>query len=64
MSKTYLLRVTLSLKNLRAEKPGTRVAKIVIVSPVLGLRPGAGWLCCKKLLSRNSHQLLTATFPI
>ena len=64
MPETYLPRVTLSLKDIPAEKPGKRVAEIVIASPVLGLRPGAGWLCCKKLLSRNSHQLLTVTFHI
>ncbi len=55
----------MSLKDLRAEKSGTRVAEIVIASPVLGLRPGAGWSCCKKLLSRNSPQLLIVlTFPV
>lgn len=35
----YLLGATLSLNDLPAEKPGTRVAEIVIASPVLGLRP-------------------------
>jgi hypothetical protein len=54
MPKNYSLGATLSLKDLRAEKPGTRVVEIVIASPVLGLCPGAGWLYCKKLLSRNS----------
>ncbi len=42
MPETYSLRATLSLNDLPAAKQGTRVAGIVIVSPVLGLRPGAG----------------------
>ena len=47
MPETYAARVTLSLKDLRAEKPGTRVAEIVIALLVLGLRPGAGWFVAK-----------------